>query len=160
MFIENAKQTELDKLRHFNTYDEVEDHGQNTTSTRWVITGKDSNTRARLVARGFEEHSLIPSDSPTIGKGDIRTFLTVAASKRWIVKTTDMKFAFLQGNTIQREVFIKPPYESNTPVGFIWKLKHGIYGLKDGARQFYMSVRDELLKLGCSQSKMDPAMFT
>ena len=36
--IENAKQTELDKLRQFNTFDEIEDHGQNTISTRWVIT--------------------------------------------------------------------------------------------------------------------------
>ena len=35
-----------------------------------------------------------------------------------------------------------------------------LYGLKDGACQLYMSVRDELLRLGCSQSKMDLAMFT
>lgn len=84
----------------------------------------------------------------------------MAGSKRWIIKTTDIKFAFLQGNQLQRDVYIKPPKESDTPVGFVWKLKHGLYGLKDGARQFYMSVRDELLKLGCNQSKMDPAVFT
>lgn len=84
----------------------------------------------------------------------------MAASKNWIVKTTDIKSAFLQGNALQREVYIRPPKESDTPSGFLWKLKHGLYGLKDGARQFYMSVRDELLKLGCSQSKMDPALFT
>ena len=41
----------------------------------------------------------------------------------------------------------------------MWKLKHGLYGLKDGARQFYISVKEELLKLGCKISEMDPAMF-
>ena len=41
--IENAKQTEQDKMRQFNTFDEIEDHGQNTISTRWVITGKENN---------------------------------------------------------------------------------------------------------------------
>ena len=32
-------------------------------------------------------------------------------------------------------------------------------GLKDVARQFFMSVREELLKLGCIQCELDPAMF-
>ena len=41
----------------------------------------------------------------------------------------------------------------------MWKLKHGLYGLKDGARQFYLSVKEKLLKLGCKISEMDPTMF-
>ena len=80
-----AKQAELQKLRQFETYDEVKDMGQSTISRKWVITNKDGNTRARLVARGFEEHSLIPKDSPTVGKGAIRIFLTLAASKRMLI---------------------------------------------------------------------------
>lgn len=155
-----AKQQELEKLIEFDTYEEVKDIGQKSVSTRWVITNKDGNARARLVARGFEEHSFIPKDSPTIGKGSIKILLTVAASRNWTVKTTDIKSAFLQGKQLERDVFIKPPIESNTPDGYIWKLKHGLYGLKDGARQFYLSVKDELINLGCKQSKLDPAMFT
>ena len=41
----------------------------------------------------------------------------------------------------------------------IWKLKHGLYGLKDGARQFFISVKEELLKLGIKQCLLDPAIF-
>jgi hypothetical protein len=78
---EIAKQLELQKLCHFDTYEELEDCGQQTILIRWVITRKDGDTRARLVARGFEEHSLIPKDSPTIGKGAIRIFLTIVASR-------------------------------------------------------------------------------
>jgi hypothetical protein len=98
--------------------------------------------------------------SPTVGKGAIRIFLTIVVSRNWTPKITDIKFASLQGKKLDREVYIKPPVESETAEGFVWELKHGLYGLKYGARQFYMSVRDELLSLGFRQLKLDPAMFT
>ena len=60
---------------------------------------------------------------------------------------------------IPRDIYIRPPKESQTPQGLIWKLKHGLYGLKDGARQFYESVREELMKLGFTQCRLDPALF-
>jgi len=156
---EIAKQEELRRLSDFGTYDEVENHGQKTISTRWVITSKEGNTKARLVARGFEENYFIMSDSPTVSKGAMRVFLTVASSKRWKIKTTDIKSAFLQGKQLERDVYLKPPIESKTPDGLIWKLRHGLYGLKDGARQFYLSVHNELTSLGCTQLKFDPAVF-
>ena len=88
----------------------------------------------------------------------MRLFLTIAASKNWSVKTTDIKSAFLQGKELDRDVYIKPPIESDTQKGVIWKLKHGLYGLKDGARQFFLSVKDELTNLGCTQLNLDPAI--
>ena len=63
-----AKLAELHKLRHFNTYEEVNDCGQNTLSTRWVITSKAEPTRAWHVVRGFEEEFTMPRDSPTVDK--------------------------------------------------------------------------------------------
>ena len=41
----------------------------------------------------------------------------------------------------------------------IRKLKHCLYALKDGARQFYISVKETLLKLGFKQCVLDPAVF-
>lgn len=154
-----AKQNELEKLKNFDTYTEVLDEGQNRLSTRWVITSKEEQVRARLVARGFEEEFDIPRDSPTVGKGGLKIFLTITASKFWDVKTTDIKSAFLQGKKLDRDVYLQPPKESITPVGMIWKLKHCLYGLKDGARQFYLSVKEELDKLGFEQCSVDPALF-
>ena len=98
-------------------------------------------------------------DSPTVDNGTMRIFLTVSSFNNWTVKTTDIKSAFLQGREIRRDVYIKPPRESDTEKGTIWKLKHGLYGLKDGALHFYLSVKDELLRLGCKMSELDPAMF-
>ena len=154
-----AKLSELQKLRDFNTYEEVKNCGQHTLSTRWVITQKNGQVKARLVVRGFEEEFMMPRDSPTVGKGTMRTFLAIASSENWRVKTTDIKSAFLQGRELRRDVYIKPPKECGIDNSIVWKLKHGLYGLKDGARQFYLSVKEELLKLGCKMCEIDPAMF-
>ena len=154
-----AKVAELQKLKQFDMYEEVKNCGQYTLSTRWVITKKDEKMKARLVVRGFEEEFMMRRDSPTVGKGTMRIFLAIVACKNWTVKTTDIKSAFLQGKELRRDVYIKPPKESDTDNGVVWKLKHGLYGLKDGARQFYISIKEELLKLGCKISEMDPAMF-
>ncbi|CAC5380794.1 unnamed protein product [Mytilus coruscus] len=51
-----AKQTELSKLHNFDTYEECDDIGQNALSSRWVISTKDNQTRARLVVRGLAKN--------------------------------------------------------------------------------------------------------
>ena len=79
--------TELEKLCHFDTYQEVRDCGQYKLSTRWVITNKDWKTNVRLVVSGFGEEYFMPIDSPTEGKGTMRIF----QSNNWKIKTTDRK---------------------------------------------------------------------
>ena len=55
-----AKEREIRNWNDNQVYEEVDDKGQKVTSSRWVITEKikDGNTvtKARLVARGFEEN--------------------------------------------------------------------------------------------------------
>ena len=137
-----AKVPELFKLKQFNTYEEVKNCGQYTLSTRWVITKKDGQIKARLVVRGFKEELMMRRNSPTVGKGTMRIFLAIISCKNWTVKTTDIRSAFLQGKELRRDVYIKPPKKSDTYEGVEWKLIHGRYGLKDGTRQFYISMRD------------------
>ena len=105
----NAKYDEIEKLKHFNAYEEVPDSGQTCISTTWVFNCKEDKVRARLVARGYEENTDTRTDLPTIMKSSFRTFLTIASSKQWTIKTTDIKSAFLQGAAILRYIFIKPP---------------------------------------------------
>ena len=155
--ITNAKENELNKFALFDSYQEITDCGQKPLSIRWIVTNKDGNTKARLVVRGFEEKDLeIPRDSPTVGKGAMILFLSNAAIKERTVKTTDMSSAFLQGKELDRDVYIRTPKESKAPTHVIWKLKHG---LKNGARQFYESVKEKLINLGFIQCKLDPAVF-
>ena len=69
-----AKIDELKKWKdNDNVYELVQFIGQNTNSTRWVVTEKHLNgekrTKARLAASGFEEeNSEILKDSPICTK--------------------------------------------------------------------------------------------
>ena len=153
-----AKLVELKKLKEFNTYEEVKDVGQFRISTTWVLWNKGDEVRARLVARGYEDEQHYPKDSPTIGKGAMRTVLAITASKGWEIKTTDIKSAFLQGKEMERVVHLSPPKEVRV-LGILWRLKHCLYGLNDAARQFYRSVVECLKGTGCVQSTLDPALF-
>ena len=155
-----AKRCELDKLKEFNTYTEVEDKGQFRISTTWAMTRKGDGVRARLVARGFEEENTMPKDSPTVARSTLRLFLSICASQNWKLRSTDIRSAFLQGKLLERDVYIKPPKEALVRKGFLWKLRQGLYGLNDAARQFYISVAECLDKVGCKKSRLDPALFT
>jgi hypothetical protein len=154
-----AKLTELEKLRMFDTYEVIKHTNQDCISTTWVLWNKGSEVRARLVARGFEEKEYVRSDSPTVGKSSMRVLLALAANFGWKVRTTDIKSAFLQGKILDREVFLIPPKEAEVETGYIWKLKRCLYGLNDAARQFYNSVVETLIGLGCEQSQLDPTVF-
>ena len=54
---EAAKLEELANWSAMNVYDRVEDHGQHTVGTRWVLTDRNGVLKARLVAKGFEDQS-------------------------------------------------------------------------------------------------------
>ena len=153
-----AKEAELVKLKEFETYNVVEDHGQERISSTWVMSKKGDEVRARLVARGYEEEEDIQSDSPTLSKAGLRLIATFAASKKWTIETTDIKSAFLQGSRLERKVYIKPPKEAKV-TNKLWELTKALYGLKDASRQWFFKVREKLTKLGCVQSRLDPGMF-
>ena len=154
-----AKKKELAKLREFDVYETVEDEDQKVISTTWVLTMKGDEIRARLVARGFEEEDNIEKASPTMTKATIRCLLTIAAMYGWLIQTTDIKSAFLQGSEMTRTVHITPPKEAQVPKGQIWRLKKCLYGLKDASRQWYLRVKENLIFFGCKQSLLDPGLF-
>ena len=78
----------------------------------------------------------------------------------WSVVTTYiMKSAFLQGQAIDCEVYIKPPKEASSGPDVIWKLKKCLYGLNGGTRMFYLSVGKKITELGCVVSTVDPSLF-
>lgn len=153
-----AKMTEIQKLKDFDTFKLVDNEGQDFITCTWVISKKDDSVRARLVARGYEEEENIQSDSPTLSKAGLRLVITVAASKNWLIETTDIKSAFLQGSSLKRKVFIKPPKEADSQ-GKLWELKKALYGLKDASRQWYFKVYESLIQLGSVQSKFDAGIF-
>ena len=146
MNVLEAKSIELQNWKDHKVYEEVENEGQSTISVRWVVTKKkkaDGNVIfiARLVARGFEEleKNEFRKDSPTCCKENFRLILAVVSNNGWKISSLDIKSAFLQGQAINRDVFLKPPKEAGTKK--LWKLWITIYGLCDAPRAWcYYSI--------------------
>ena len=160
--VDAAKEREMKNWYDNEVFEEVENVGQKAVSVRWVITEKTVNnsviTKARLVARGFEENTLsMRKDSPTCTKESIRLALSIASCKKWEVNSIDVKAAYLQGNAINRDVYLKPPPEYFT--GKFWKLKKTVYGLCDAGRAWYMRVNSELQSLSLKRCSLDPSLF-
>ena len=161
--IEEAKKSELDKWKEEEVFQEVEDKGQERLSTTWVVTTKVKNeeevTKARLVIRGYEETEQARSDSPTCSKESIRLLISIAVAKGWNLNSLDVKAAFLQGKSIDREIYVTPPKEVQNG-GHIWRLKKVAYGLADASRSWYLRVLEALTDLGMRVSRFDKAVFT
>ena len=130
-------------------------------SLRWVITEKvvegKKKVKARLVARGFEEDtSEMRKDSPTCSREAVRLTVALASSNRWQCHSLDVTAAYLQGNDIDREIYVHPPPEYF--VGKLWRLKKTVYGLSDAARAWYLRVKSELISLGVKVSTYDSSV--
>ena len=159
-----AKQRELDNLKHHDVYETVQFNGQTTVSSRWVFTERlndgEKQVKARIVARGFEESSNnVRTDSPTCSKLSLRLVFCSAVSFGWKIKSIDIASAFLQGNVMERDVYLEPPQDVCSS-NMVWKLKRCLYGLNDAPRAWYDRFTEELISLGAVRSIYDNAMFT
>ena len=159
--VSRAKSEELTSWKEQNVYSEVEDSGQDRISVRWVISDKVKEgkvvTKARLCARGFEEVQYFRKDSPTCSKECVRFVMALTASMKWSLNSIDIKTAFLQGRPFDREVYLKPPREAGTKK--LWKLNKCVYGLKDASRQWYLTLKAEITKVGGKISVHEPGLF-
>ena len=162
--INQSKAAEIRKWIDEGVFKEVKDQGQDRLSTTWVITSKvegdETVTKARLVVRGYEEiNSENRSDSPTCSRESVRMLLGIAMAKKWKVNSLDIKAAFLQGQTIERNLFVLPPKEFRKK-DCIWKLNKVVYGLNDASRSWYLRMSEVLKDLGMIVTKLDKAVFT
>ena len=163
--IKEAKNAELENLKSFDSYEEVKDSGQQTVSSRWIITekikGEKKVFKARLVCRGFEqaaEFDDIEVTSPTVDTKSKRLFLVICGIFRWQIRSYDVRAAFLQSEDIDRTVYVKPPRDVKKQ-GIIWRLKKPLYGLNDSCRNWFFSLKKCLLELGLEVTKFDKALF-
>ena len=160
----HAKEGELQFWSNHGVYEIVNDEGQKTMGSRWILTMKrdDSNNKsvpkARLVLKGFTEClDRIDKESPVVSQEVIEVFLSVASISGWTPKSIDIKTAFLQGKPLEREIFIRPP--TGNVKGKLWKLLKPVYGLQDAPKQWYLRVKTQLIEAGLTVCPFEPALF-
>ena len=157
----DAKIKEIESWKENEVYVEEIEDGQTLLSVRWVVTEKVKNdktvTKARLVVRGFEEMFQDRTDSPTCSKDSLRLSLWIMSHMKWKCQSIDVRSAFLQGQEIERNVFVRPPPEFDE--GRVWRLQKSVYGLNDAARAWYQTLKMKLLDLNVDMNSLDQAFF-
>ena len=161
---QDAKEAEMQSWSNHGVYEIVNDEGQKTMGSRWILTMErdDSNNnsvpKARLVVKGITESlDRIDKESPVVSREVIKVFLSVASISGWTTKSIDIKTAFLQGKPLEREIFIPSP--TGNVKGKLWKLLKPVYGLQDAPKQWYLKVKTELIKAGLTVCPFEPALF-
>ena len=72
--------------------------------------------------------------------------MAITAQKKWKLNSIDIKTAFLQGDEIDREIYVLPPKDAST--NNVWLLRKCIYGLGDASRKWYDSIKSFLISIG------------
>lgn len=161
-YVKEAMEREITNFARYKAYEEVIDLGQPRMSSGWVTTekrfGDVIGCKARLVVHGNQEGFRDSVDSPTVSKQTLRTLFTLSAQMGWEIVMADITSAFLQSDTLDREVYVQPPKTHAKP-GVIWRLLKPMYGLGDASLQWYKTLAATLIKLGCKRLTTDPAMF-
>ena len=72
------------------------------------------------------------SDSPTVSKELFKILMAVAANNGFKLASADIRVAFLESRTLDRDVFMKP-HPDIRKEGIIWRLKKPLYGVEVSA---------------------------
>ena len=179
---QNAKNKEIDQWLATETVRKILRHKvpeENILRCRWVLTykdldsvdaareGKTKKAKARLVILGYEDPDLtnIPRDSPTLQKESRSLLLQMSASKRWRIRSFDIKTAFLRGSRRDNRLLgVEPPEEMRSRMNLkdteICELLKSAYGLVNAPYLWYQELRENLIALNFTISPLDPCLFS
>lgn len=141
--------------------------GRKSIGSKWVFKTKvDENGaitryKARLVAQGFTQKFGVDYDevfAPVARSTTLRVLLSVAGKRNYTVKHFDVKTAFLNGN-LEEVIFMRQPPGLNKEKNKVFKLNKSLYGLKQAARVWNLTLHNELIKNGFKQSDADKCLY-
>jgi hypothetical protein len=165
----SAIHEELESLKSKGVYEETNTSppGRKAVECKWVLhikrdkDGSISCFKACLVAKGFTQ---IPGQdftctfAPVAQWDSIRSILCIAATHDYVVRQLDVKTAYLNG-PLDEEIYMKAPH-GFTSSSYFWRLRKGLYGLRQADRQWYLTLHDTYSALGFSQCNSDWSVYT
>lgn len=116
--------------------------------------------KARVVAGGDQQKDdeFNKTYAPTSSYEIIRIILAIAAQFGWTIKTADVKTAFLHSE-ISELLYMHAFPRSRCPPGYCFRINKSIYGLKQGAADWFTSLTKVLHDLGFEQSIKQQCVF-
>ena len=141
-------------------------------ASRYVRTNKAENGQplkasSRLVIPGHlqdgapQEDGGERTDAPTAPQLGLHLAMTLASCYGWTLRTFDVSSAFLRGDSMETEVYFRPPREGlpGVPEGSLIKAEKGIFGLRVAPRLWYTKAKKILEKHGFRQLDSLPGVF-
>ncbi|CAI7812421.1 unnamed protein product [Closterium sp. NIES-53] len=123
--------------------------------------GKFERYKSRLVVKGYEQKEKVDykeMSAPMVKVTMVRTLLTGATIKGWVVKQMDVTTAFLNG-ILEEEIFLVQPEGFDDGSCRVLKLKKALHGLKQAPRQWYLKLRGVLEEIGFTPSTSNHSLF-
>jgi len=145
--------------------------GDRAIGSRWVLKikrtedGSVERFKARLVAQGFSQRpgwDYFENFAPTIRLAVVRAIFALAAVEDLECESVDITTAFLNGD-LEEKIYMKLPdgFEQYSPSGkrLYALLCKAIYGLKQGARQWYLKLSEVMQQIGFSKVRNEPCVY-
>eukprot|EP00971_Amphidinium_carterae_P259053 5141091-Amphidinium_carterae.1 len=131
---------------------EVEDGTIVVPKARWILVGfKDPDISSLL------EDAYAPTPSMFV----INIVLSALASLKYEIHAADLAQAFLQSDSISREIYVEQPEEGIIGIepGVLLKLNKEVYGTVSAPSAWRKTLVKELLNMGYKQSVTDSCVF-
>jgi Reverse transcriptase (RNA-dependent DNA polymerase) len=170
---EEAIQVELKNLKDNGTWTMVErPPGANVVDSWWVLhvkknaAGEVKKYKARLVAKGFTQIygiDFYKTYTPIARLASFWLLLAIAARNNWPVDTFDFDSAYLNSilDDEDETIYLEQPlhYPTMDRNRYIWKLLKTLYGLKQGAKNWYDALCKVLIDLDFQRAEADHGIF-
>ena len=161
---------EIKSLQENDTWELVEcpiDH--DVINTRWVfhikkwIDGSIEKQKGRFVAKGYMQIPGIDFNetyAPVVSHIVIRLLIALATQYNLIIHQMDVKSTFLHGK-IDMELYIEQPemFEEWDHKTHIYKLKKGLYGLKQAEWIWNQTLYKHLIAYGYMSLESEPSIY-
>ena len=118
--------------------------------------------KSRVVIRGFEDADFQSrTDAPTLSTTAMHLLCMIAAGRGLRLVSADISTAFLNGRSLDRELYTRLPTDLQVPsmAGRVVKVLKGVYGLRQAPRLWYERLSEEIKALGFRQMKLEPTLY-
>ncbi len=168
-----AIQEELKSIQDMGVYDLVPRstvpkgrkvmRGKFVFRTKRDALGNVSRYKARYVLRGFEMiygKDYTKTTSPTARAESLRVLFHLAGALDYELTQLDVKTAYLYGDLDETTWMEQPKgFEEAGKEDWVWQLKKGLYGMKQGGRIWNKTMDATMKELGFTQLSVEHCIY-